>query len=93
MAIAAAVATGGFNNNMGAGGLTIMSVGIMVCLAALIIPVYVANRHPASPRHPDRRVMKSPVLGGMHRGDGRSVAPRRDAPAGKSRSGHADHAS
>jgi hypothetical protein len=81
MTIAAAVASGGLDNNMGAGGLAIMSVGIMICLAALIVPVYVASRHPASPRHPDRRVAQSPLLGGMHRGDGRSVAPHPDAPA------------
>ena len=75
------VASGSTGQSMGTAGLAIMSVGIMVCLAAMLIPIFLANRRPGSPRHRDRRAAALPVLGGMHRGDGRSVAPHRTAPA------------
>jgi hypothetical protein len=65
----------------GGGAMAILSVGIMVCLAALLIPIYVADRRPASPRHQEHLAESLPLLGGMHRGQGRSVAPHRDAPA------------
>jgi hypothetical protein len=73
------LASGSTGQSMGAGVLTIMSVAIMVCLA-MLIPIFVANRRPGSPEHQNHRAATRPVLGGMHRGDGRSVAPHRDAP-------------
>jgi hypothetical protein len=79
--LATTLAAGSTGQNMGTVGLSIMSVAIMVCLGAMLIPIFVANRRPGSPRHADRQAAGRPVLGGMHRGAGRSVAPHRDAAA------------
>ena len=79
--LATILASGSTGQNMGTGGLAIMSVVIMVCLAAMLIPIFVVSRRPGSPRHDDPQAESFPVLGGMHRGGGRSVAPHRDAPA------------
>lgn len=68
-------------NDMSGGALAVMAIVIVICLGFLLIPVMLAGRPPRHPR-PNRPVAEGPpVLGGMHRGDGRSVAPHRDEPA------------
>lgn len=61
--------------------LWIMCVVIVVSLAAWLIAVMLAGRTPYF-RHPAvERRRGGRVLGGTHIADGRSVMPRRDAPA------------
>jgi hypothetical protein len=68
-------------NDMSAGDLAVMAIVIVICLGFLLIPVMLAGRPPRHPR-PNRPAADGPpVLGGMHRGGGRSVAPHRDEPA------------
>jgi hypothetical protein len=67
--------------DMSAGGLAVMSVVIVVCLMALLIPVNLAARPPRHQRQNRYEQWSGPVQGGMHAGDPRSVAPHRDAPA------------
>lgn len=66
---------------MSATVLWIMCVVIVVSLATWLIAVALADRTPYF-RHPAiQRRRGGRVLGGTHTGDGRSVMPRRDAPA------------
>jgi len=75
------LAAGGVQTNMSEGGLVVLAIGAMLCLAALLIPVNLAARTPrrtgAVPMPPGSRA----VQGGVDLGDGRSVAPHRDEPA------------
>ena len=67
--------------NMPESGLIVLSVCSIFLAAALLVPVMLAGR---APRHKGPAAMPpwtGPVQGGIHRGDGRSVAPHRDAPA------------
>lgn len=64
---------------MSVGSAFIMAAAIVVALALFIGIVLFAGRRPyfkhpkRTPKHGDR-----PVTGGVHEGDPRSVAPRRD---------------
>lgn len=75
-------ATNGNNNQtMGAGGLVVLVVVIIASMSVLLLAPVLAGRQ----RHSERPVSSAPpagpVMGGMHLGDGRSVAPHRDEPA------------
>ena len=65
---------------MSEGGLVVMSIVAMVCLAALLIPVNLASRAPRRPGRPSCP-REAAVAGGVHPGDGRSVAAHQDEPA------------
>lgn len=69
------------NETMSGGGIAIMVAVIMVSLAAMLILMFLAQRHPGTKRRNPQVPWTGPVMGGMHLGDGRSVAPHRDAPA------------
>jgi hypothetical protein len=67
--------------NMSESGLVVLSICAVVLMAFLLLPPILAGRAPrqkgpASPPPPT-----GPVQGGVHAGDGRSVAPHRTAPA------------
>jgi hypothetical protein len=68
--------------NMPESGLIIMSICVVILGAFLLLPPILAGR---APRHKGPASTPSwsggPVQGGVHLGDGRSVAPHRDAPA------------
>lgn len=67
--------------DMSGGALAVMAVVIVVCLAALLIPVNLAARPPRKQPPSGPPTGARPVEGGTHLGDPRSVAPHRDAPA------------
>ncbi len=62
-------------------GLIVLSVGSLFLAAALLVPVMLAGRAPRQKGPATVPQWTGPVRGGIHQGDGRSVAPRRDAPA------------
>ena len=62
-------------------GLIVLSVGAILCCCALLIPVMLAGRAPRRRGPAGTPPPTGPVQGGVHAGDGRSVAPHRDAPA------------
>lgn len=64
-------------NDMSAGGLTIMAIVIVLCLGFLLIAVVVAGREPRRRRPESSGTWLGTVQGGMHVGEGRSVAPHR----------------
>ena len=67
--------------NMPESGLIVLSIGAVILGAFLLLPPILAGR---APRHKGPASMppwSGPVQGGVHAGDGRSVAPHRDAPA------------
>jgi hypothetical protein len=67
--------------NMPESGLIVLSVAAVFLGCALLLPPILAGR---APRHKGPASMppwSGPVQGGVHAGDGRSVAPHRDAPA------------
>ena len=88
---AASPVASGVNTTMSEGGLIVLSVGAMVCLAALLIPVNLAARTPHRPGPGPAPMLtgSAAVTGGVHPGDGRSVAPHRDEPAVPSDQGQA----
>jgi hypothetical protein len=57
------------------GSAFIMAGAIVVVLALFVVIVILANRRPYFKRPKPAR---EPVTGGVHRGDPRSVSPRRD---------------
>ena len=63
-------------------GLIVLSIGAVILGCCLLLPPILAGR---APRHKGPASTPSwsggPVQGGVHLGDGRSVAPHRDAPA------------
>lgn len=61
-------------------GLIVLSIGAMILLGALLIPAYLASRAPRRTEPASMPPWSAPVQGGVHPGDGRSVAPHRDAP-------------
>jgi hypothetical protein len=70
--------------NMPESGLIVLSICSVILAGALLIPVMLAGRAPR--RHeavpmPSWTGATGTVQGGAHLGDGRSVAPHRDAPA------------
>jgi hypothetical protein len=66
---------------MSEGGLIVLSVGGVLLVGALLIPVMLAGRPPRRSEPASMPPWTGPVQGGVHLGDGRSVAPHRDAPA------------
>ena len=65
-------------------GLIVLSVCAVVLAGALLIPVMLAGRAPRRTEPASMPPWTGPVQGGVHLGDGRSVAPHRDAPAEES---------
>lgn len=65
---------------MSATGLWIMCAVIVIALAVWVATVLLADRRPYV-RRPGIERRRGRVQGGTHTGGGRSVAPRRDAPA------------
>lgn len=71
----------GVHTDMSASGLTVLAIVAVVCMGFLLIPVMLAGRDRPH-QGPARPAAEGPpVLGGVHRGDPRSVAPHRDEPA------------
>jgi hypothetical protein len=62
-------------------GLIVLSIGAMLLLACLLLPPVLAGRAPRQKGPASAPPWSGPVQGGVHAGDGRSVAPHRDAPA------------
>ena len=71
----------GVNTTMSEGGLVVMSIVAMICLAALLIPVNLASRAPRRPGPAFVPPGSTAVAGSLHPGDGSSVAPHQDEPA------------
>lgn len=67
--------------NMPESGLIVLSVCSIFLAAALLVPVMLAGRAPRHKGPAATPPWTGPVQGGIHQGDGRSVAPHRDAPA------------
>ena len=68
--------------NMPESGLIVLSIGAMILLACLLLPPVLAGRAPRRKGPATAPAWSGgPVQGGVHLGDGRSVAPHRDAPA------------
>jgi hypothetical protein len=65
-------------------GLIVLSVGAVILAGALLIPVMLAGRAPRRTGPASVPPWTGPVQGGVDLGDGRSVAPHRDAPAEES---------
>jgi hypothetical protein len=68
-------------NDMSAGGLTVMAIVVVISLGFLLIPVMLAGRAPRHRAPASNAAWVGTVQGGMHVGEGRSVAPTRDAEA------------
>ena len=66
--------------NMPESGLIVLGIAAVFLGCALLLPPILASR---APRHGPASTppWTGPVQGGVHLGDGRSVAPHRDAPA------------
>ncbi len=63
-------------------GLIVLSVcAVLLAGGVLLIPVMLAGRAPRRTGPASVPPRAGPVQGGVHLGDGRSVAPHRDAPA------------
>ena len=71
----------GVNTTMSESGLVVLAIVAMVCLGALLIPVNLAARAPRRTGPAFVSPGSAAVQGGVHLGDGRSVAPHRDEPA------------
>jgi hypothetical protein len=67
--------------NMPESGLIIMSICVVILGAFLLLPPILAGRAPRQKHPGSTPPWSGPVQGGVHAGDGRSVAPHRDAPA------------
>ena len=67
--------------NMPESGLIVLSVAAIFLACALLLPPILAGRAPRHKGPAATPPWTGPVQGGVHLGDGRSVAPRRDAPA------------
>jgi hypothetical protein len=90
--LAAVPLASGVNTTMSEGGLIVLSIGAMVCLAALLIPVNLAARTPHRPGPAPLPPRHAAVTGGAHPGDARSVAAHRAKPAVPSDQGQAAQA-
>ena len=62
-------------------GLIVLSVCSIILACALLLPPVLAGRAPRRKGPASTPPWTGPVQGGVHLGDGRSVAPHRDAPA------------
>lgn len=67
--------------NMSESGLIVLSIGAVILACALLLPVMFAGRAPRRAEPASMPPWSGPVQGGIHAGDGQSVAPHRDAPA------------
>ena len=67
--------------NMPESGLIIMSIFVVILMGFLLLPPVLAGRAPRHKGPAAAPPWTGPVQGGVHLGDGRSVAPHRDAPA------------
>ena len=67
--------------NMPESGLIVLSISAVILAGFLLIPVMLAGRAPRRKGPAPTPPWTGPVQGGVHLGDGRSVAPTRDAPA------------
>jgi hypothetical protein len=66
---------------MSESGLIVLSVAAVFLGCALLLPPILAGRAPRQKGPASMPPWSGPVQGGVHAGDGRSVAPHRDAPA------------
>jgi hypothetical protein len=62
-------------------GLIILSICAIILACGLLLPPILAGRAPRPKGPASTPPWTGPVQGGVHLGDGRSVAPHRDAPA------------
>jgi hypothetical protein len=62
-------------------GLIILSICAIILACGLLLPPVLAGRAPRHKGPANLPPSTGPVQGGVHLGDGRSVAPHRDAPA------------
>ena len=62
-------------------GLIVLSVCSIILACGLLLPPVLAGRAPRRKGPASTPPWTGPVQGGVHLGDGRSVAPHRDAPA------------
>ena len=62
-------------------GLIVLSVAAVFLGCALLLPPILASRATRQKTPASMPPWSGPVQGGVHAGDGRSVAPHRDAPA------------
>jgi hypothetical protein len=67
--------------NMSESGLIVLSICSVILAGFLLVPVMLAGRAPRQRGPASTPPWTGPVQGGVHLGDGRSVAPHRDAPA------------
>jgi hypothetical protein len=67
--------------SMSESGLIVLSVGATLLMGFLLLPPILAGRTPRRKFPAATPPWTGPVQGGVHLGDGRSVAPHRDAPA------------
>lgn len=67
--------------NMPESGLIVLSIGAVILGCCLLLPPILAGRAPRHKGPASTPPWTGPVQGGVHLGDGRSVAPHRDAPA------------
>jgi hypothetical protein len=67
--------------NMPESGLIVMAIGVTLLLACLLLAPVLAGRARRQKGPASVPSWSGPVQGGLHAGDGRSVAPHRDAPA------------
>jgi hypothetical protein len=79
----AAIGTGNETSitNMPESGLIILSICAIILACGLLLPPILAGRAPRQKGPASTPPWTGPVQGGVHLGDGRSVAPHRDAPA------------
>jgi hypothetical protein len=66
---------------MSEGGLIVLSICAVILMAFLLLPPILAGRAPRQKGPANLPPQTGPVQGGVHAGDGRSVAPHRTAPA------------
>ena len=67
--------------NMPESGLIVLGIAAVFLGCALLLPPILASRAPRNRGPAATPPWTGPVQGGVHLGDGRSVAPHRDAPA------------
>ena len=75
------LAAGSTITTMPESGLIVLAIGSIILACALLLPPILAGRTPRQKGPASTPPWTGPVQGGVHLGDGRSVAPHRDAPA------------
>jgi hypothetical protein len=66
---------------MSEGGLIVLSICAVILMSFLLLPPILAGRAPRQKGPASPLPQTGPVQGGVHAGDGRSVAPHRTAQA------------